>query len=352
MSTFSHIFGQSAAIDWLMRAYQADRLPHGLVFAGPAGVGKATTARALGKLFLCENPSGTDACGSCESCHLADAGNHPDLHVVTKELIRFHDKTGKSKGISLSIDVVRPELIEPAARKPVMGRGKVFIVEQADLMTAQAQNALLKTLEEPAGRTLIVLLTDQPDGLLQTIRSRTQLVRFAALDAAQSAKKLTQLEVAADVKVGPDLARKAAGYADGSIGVALKWIQDGVIEKADELSAMMDALFAGRAPDDLPGWLKAASDAYAKKQVERDPLGSEDQARREGIGLYLHLAGEACRRRMQALAAADPVNPDALEQACVVVDALQRAETFLDSNVNVSLVFQQLAVTLDRAARV
>jgi len=345
LSTFSHIFGQSSAIDWLTRAYIADRLPHGLIFAGPAGVGKSTTARALGKLFLCQQPQGAEACGACESCNLIDAGNHPDFHAVTKELIRYHDKTGKSKGISLSIDVVRPELVEPAARKPVMGTGKVFVVEQADVMTAQAQNALLKTLEEPAGRTLIVLSTDQPDALLQTIRSRCQMVRFAALDQAMSTAELTRRGI------DPSLARKATTYANGSLGMAMKWIDDGVIEKADELSAIVSSLFAGRPPDDLPAWLKAAADAYAKKQIERDPLGSEDQARREGIGLYLHLAGEACRHRMAQLADSDAVRIDAMEQACSVVDALQRAETFLDSNVNVSLVFQQLAATLDRAAR-
>lgn len=162
MSSFDSIFGQDEAVAALREAWLADRLPHGIIFAGPAGVGKATTARTLAQLFLCEHPSGDDACGKCESCRVMPAGNHPDYHVITKELIRYHDKTGKSKGIDLSINVVRPELIEPASRKAVMGRGKVFIVEEADLMNANAQNAILKTLEEPAGRTLIVLLTDQP----------------------------------------------------------------------------------------------------------------------------------------------------------------------------------------------
>ncbi|HEX8915722.1 MAG TPA: DNA polymerase III subunit [Humisphaera sp.] len=346
MAAFSHIFGQDAALDWLLRAYRADRLPHGLIFAGPAGVGKATTARALGKLFLCERPMPEPSpCGHCDSCRVLDAGNHPDFHVVTKELIRFHDKTGKSKGISLSIDVVRPELIEPAGRKPVMGRGKVFVVEQADLMTAQAQNALLKTLEEPAGRALIVLLTDQPDGLLQTIRSRCQMVRFAALDAGRSAAELAKRGVDADT------AKRAAAYAGGSLGVALKWIEDGVVPNADALTGMIESLFGGRAPPDFPGWLKAAADAYAKKQIERDELGSEDQARREGIGLYLHLAGEACRGRLERLAAADAPDGEAMERACGVVDALRLAEEYLEANVNVALVFQQLAAALERAAR-
>src|SRR5439155_23785955 len=110
-----------------------------------------------------------------------DAGNHPDYHVITKELIRYHDKTGKSKGIDLSIKVIRPELVDAAGRKAAMGRGKVFVIEQAELLNTQAQNAMLKTLEEPLGRTLIILLTDQPDVLLPTIRSRCQLLRFSPL---------------------------------------------------------------------------------------------------------------------------------------------------------------------------
>src|SRR5947209_18367875 len=158
LTNFKNIFGQETALDWLKRAYLADRLPHGLLFSGPVGVGKATTARALAGLFLCEQPKQDKPCGSCASCRVFDAGNHPDYHVVTKELIRYHDKTGKSKGIDLSIHVLRPELIEPANRKPLMGRGKVFVVEQAEAMNPQAQNAILKTLEEPAGRTVIVLM--------------------------------------------------------------------------------------------------------------------------------------------------------------------------------------------------
>src|SRR5262249_31728620 len=152
--TLDDIFGQDAAIEQLRRAYLADRLPHGLLFAGPVGVGKATTARALSELFLCELPKGAKPCGPCDSCTAFDAGNHPDFHVITKELIRYHDKTGKSKGIDLSIHVIRPEVVEKAAMKPVMGRGKVFVIEQAELMNAPAQNALLKTLEEPQGRAL------------------------------------------------------------------------------------------------------------------------------------------------------------------------------------------------------
>src|SRR5207302_11238363 len=135
--------------------YEADQLPHGMIFAGPVGVGKGTTAAALAALWLCEKPNNATPCGKCESCRVFDAGNHPDYHVITKELIRYHDKTGTSKGIDLSIHVIRPEVVDKAAMKPGMGRGKVFVIEQAELMNAPAQNSLLKTLEEPAGRSLL-----------------------------------------------------------------------------------------------------------------------------------------------------------------------------------------------------
>ncbi|HZN68851.1 MAG TPA: DNA polymerase III subunit delta' [Tepidisphaeraceae bacterium] len=340
MTTLDDIFGQEQAVEVLRRAYAADRLPHGLIFAGPAGVGKATTAAALAALFLCEKPKADAPCGRCDSCHVFEAGNHPDYHVVTKELIRYHDKTGKSKGIDLSINVVRPEVIDPAGRKAAMGRGKAFVIEQAELMNPQAQNALLKTLEEPAGRTVVILLTDQPAALLPTIRSRCQMVRFKPLDQAVVTRELEKRGVQKATAID------AAVLAGGSLGVALKWVEDGVVAAARELTGQLDRLSAGRPPEDLAGWFKKAAEAYAAKQLERDPLSSKDAATREGLTLYFRIAAEHVRRAMSA--AAD--NPDALERSCATIDALARAEQYVDENVNIPLALQQLATTLEGRA--
>jgi DNA polymerase-3 subunit delta' len=339
--TLNEILGQPAAIEAIRRAYLADRLPHGLIFAGPVGVGKATTAAALAKLFLCERPKEDIPCGRCESCRVFAAGNHPDYHVITKELIRYHDKTGKSKGIELSIHVLRPELIEPANRKPMMGRGKVFIIEQAELMNPQAQNSILKTLEEPAGRTLIVLLTDQPASLLPTIRSRCQTFRFASLGRSMVLAELQKRGI--DKSTAADAAR----FAEGSLGVAMKWIEDGVIGPARELTSQLDELLNGRPPENLPAWFKSAAEAYAEKQLERDELSSKDQANREGLNLYLRLA--AAHFRTQLAAGSGEVE---LEKACAAIDAVARAESYLDANVNVPIIFQQLSLTLAREYRV
>jgi DNA polymerase-3 subunit delta' len=339
MKNWTDILEQPTAVDQLRRAYRADRLPHGLIFAGPVGVGKATTAAFLSQLFLCEKPSEDVPCGVCPSCKSFLAGGHPDYHIITKELIRYHDKTGKSKGIDLSINVIRPEVLEKAARKSSMGRGKVFVIEQAELMTPQAQNALLKTLEEPAGRTLLVLITDQPGQILPTVRSRCQTIRFGQLTQAAVVRELKAR------RIEPALAQTAARIAEGSLGIALRWIEDGVIESVGHLLDQLDQVFTGRPADAIPDWFKAAAEAYAEKQLKRDELSSKDQATREALGLYLRLAADHVRSRLRS-----ETDPDALEKSCMLIDAIARAEGYLDANVNVALTLQQLALAMETAA--
>jgi DNA polymerase-3 subunit delta' len=332
------ILGQERAIETISRAYEAERLPHGLIFAGPVGVGKGTTARALAALFLCENPVGTRACGKCESCVLMAAEpdpTHPDFHLVYRQLVRLEKE--KSKAIDLAVDVIRDYLVAPANHKALMNRGKVFVVEEADLMNAAAQNSLLKTLEEPAGRTLIILLTDQPQALLPTIRSRCQLVRFAPLEAKLVQRELEKRDI------DKATAAEAAELAEGSLGLALKWVEDGVVSAARELLEQIDALINGQAATNFADWFKKTADAYAEQQLKRDKLGSKDQATREGLSLYLKIAATRFRMRL-----AEGGDADALERSCSAIDAIARAETYLDSNVNVALTFQQLAATLER----
>jgi DNA polymerase-3 subunit delta' len=335
MKNWNEILEQPTAVDQIRRAYSSDRLPHGIIFAGPVGVGKATTAAFLSQLFLCEKPNGDLPCGRCDSCTFFIAGGHPDYHVVTKELIRYHDKTGKSKGIELSIQVIRPEVLEKAAKKSSMGRGKVFVIEQADYMNPQAQNALLKTLEEPAGRTLLILITEQIGQILTTIRSRCQTIRFGQLSEATLLRELTARGIA------PAMARRAAAISEGSLGVALRWIEDGVIESVDQLLHQLDDIFTGRPADALADWFKSAAEAYAEKQIKRDELGSKDQANREGLALFLKLSANHIRARLRV-----ETDPDRLESCCQMIDAIVRAEGYLDANVNVALALQQLSMAM------
>lgn len=335
MIRLKDIFGQDAAIESLRAAYSADRLPHGLIFAGPEGVGKATTAAALAALFLCEHPAAEDACGKCRSCQAVAAGTHPDYHVITKELARLHDKSGSSKATQLSINVIRHDLAVPAGRKTVLGRGKVFIVEQAELMTDAAQNALLKTLEEPAGRCLIVLLTTHGNELLPTVRSRCQTVRFAALPTELVSKQLQRRGI------DPATAAAAADFSDGSLGVAIRWIEDDILGCASAVADTMDAILEGKTGANLADLFRKSADAYAEKVLARDELASKDSAVRGGLGMYLSIAARRIRQRLRPA-------PDAdfMDHACDAVDAISRAQRYLSANVNLPLVLEQLAASL------
>ena len=331
---FSHILDQPAAVNAIVAAYANGRLPHGVIFAGPTGVGKATTATALAKVFLCADERGENF--NAATARLIDAGTHPDFHVVTKELIRLTSKT--SKATTLSIDVVRDHLLAPSMRKSVLGAGKVFVIEEADLMQPVAQNALLKTLEEPAGRTLIILLTPRPDDLLSTIRSRAQVFGFGQLP---NKTVFTQLKLRG---IDPTSAEAATRLCDGSLGTALRWIEDGVIEQGRDLSAHLDGLVQSRPTADLADWLKRAAEAYAAKQIERDDNTSKDNATRNGLNIYLGLTARHFRTAL--LTHADDAG--VLDRLCDAVEDITRCERYLDGNVNITLALQQFGSALVR----
>lgn len=344
MIRFSDIFSQDAAIGFLHRALLRDRLPHAMVFSGPVGVGKEMTARALAGLWLChDRPAIREdqlpvACDKCDSCRVMSAGNHPDYHLVYRQLVRIQHEDRKA--IDLSIDVIRPYLVEPANRKAMLNHGKVFVVEQAELMSVAAQNALLKTLEEPSAGTLIILLTDQPNQLLQTIRSRSQMVRFGRLPSEKVRQFLMERGLSASD------ANDAADFADGSLGLALRWSEDGVIQHARRLSTIVHQILVRRGDtSELQGAFTSAADEYAEKQLKRDPLGSKPQATREGLNIHLHLAASALSG---ALRRTD--DEALLDSLCGGIEAIVETERNLDANVNVSLAFQQLGVALERVS--
>ena len=335
MLSFKQIHGQDAAIELIRRAYAIDRLPHGLLLAGPAGVGKGTTAAVVAALFLCERPQANEPCGQCASCKVFEAGNHPDYHVIAKELVWLYNEDSAAK--ELSVEVMREHLIVPAGRKPAMNRGKVFVIEQAEVMSVGAQNACLKTLEEPPGRALIILLTDQPNALLATIRSRCQMVRFAALDEPFVRRELQNRGVpAADVA---DL----AGLADGSLGLALRWWEDGILPHARQLKQRLQGLLEAKAILDLPEFFKGASDEYVEMYQKRDDRFAKTQLAREALTIYFRQAAQFFRRQL-----ADEQEGEVLERLCGSIEAISRAQEHLDTNVNNALIFQQLAVTLER----
>ncbi len=147
----------------LGQALDAQRLGHAPLLHGPAGIGKRELARWLIERILCLAPDGQRPCGTCRSCLLLEAGTHPDLFVATVP----EDKT------QITVDIVR-DLCSGLQLTPSIGQHRVGLIEPADRMNNNAANALLKTLEEPSAKSWLVLVTDRPDLLPATVRSRCQ----------------------------------------------------------------------------------------------------------------------------------------------------------------------------------
>ncbi len=168
--SFSEIEGQAEVVDFLKKAFEKNHLPHGLLFQGPANTGQRKVSEELAKMVFCENKNEGDSCGVCLHCRQVGKNTHPDFIVLAP---------GEDSQ-AIKIEEIR-ELIGKANLKPFQASGKFFVIEPADAMNDISQNALLKTLEEPLGRTFFVLISSSPEKLLATIRSRVQVLNFLPL---------------------------------------------------------------------------------------------------------------------------------------------------------------------------
>jgi len=230
------IAGHRHLLELLVRAVERESLPPSLIFTGPEGVGKRLTAVALAQLLNCPTPVtaeglGRDACGVCASCKRIARGVHSDVIVIEP------GDTG-----AIKIDRIR-DGIEKAAYRPFEGRRRVVIIDQADAILVEAQNALLKTLEEPPSASSFVLVTSTPDVLLPTVRSRCQQIRFGRLDAADIAAVLV-----ASHDYDETAAHAAASAADGSVGAALSGDSDDVAAARDAAAGLLQGVAGSSDP--------------------------------------------------------------------------------------------------------
>nr|WP_240956057.1 DNA polymerase III subunit delta' [Wenzhouxiangella sp. XN79A] len=197
--------------DALNAALTADRLGHAPMFTGSAGVGKRALADWLVERLLCLDVTDGEPCGACESCRLLPGGTHPDFFRLSPE----PDKK------EIRVDQVR-EFIESVTLTASLGGARVGRIDPADRMNRNAANALLKTLEEPADGVWLVLVTDRPDRLPVTVRSRCQLRPVAVPPRELAERWLAERHSSAD----PDLRTLALALADGAPRVADGWLAD------------------------------------------------------------------------------------------------------------------------------
>lgn len=373
MAVMQDIIGQHRAKAALTAAHRSDRFHHAWIFSGPFGIGKFTTAMALARTLL--DPEADVNAGALLSsppdsrvAQRIDAGTHPDLHVIRKELALTSDIAilRQRKLMTIPIDLLREQMLggrtgddkfreAPAYLRPSLGHGKVFIIDEAELLDWTGQNALLKTLEQPPPQTYIILVTSRPAGLLPTIRSRCQLVTFTPLDQSameqwldaylsanryihglpkikttsradsekskkKTAKKSTRAgqsllgsagrshspDAEADTPplIDPSLARDATwrtwllGFADGSPGLASMAVEYELYRWADTLEPMFDQLERGSFPIGRGDALNKLIDAFASTWVDRHPNASKDAANKDGLSYLLRMFARRARQRL------------------------------------------------------
>ena len=255
----------------LSRAIARDTLPPALLLAGPAGVGKRRVAQAIAETVNCLKPHDVasgfsrtdapdlarDACGECPACRRIQRAVHPDVIVI---------EPGDMG--SIKIDQVR-DVIDRADYRPFEGRRRVVVIDEADALMPAAQNALLKTLEEPPSASMFVLVSSIPDALLATVRSRCSRLRFAALSASEVTEVLRR-----DHGYSEQDARAVAVDAEGSVGRALESESADLVEARDGAQRLLD--YTARAGDPARR-LDAAREVTAKKGTsagERDQLAA------------------------------------------------------------------------------
>jgi len=264
---FDQIAGNERPKEVLRRMLRQGRVPGALLFAGEEGLGKKLFAVELARALNCRSRKGVEACGACPACARVGRFDLPaadDRDEHKKVRWSEHRDVGMivPYNRNILVDAVR-DLERECNFRPVEGAARVFIIEDADSLNEAASNALLKTLEEAPPTTHLVLITSRPAGLLPTIRSRCQAVRFAPLPAEELEKFLVK-----NHKRGGEEARLAAHLAGGRLGRALGLNLDAYRARREWALGALEALAAG---GDRARLLRAAeelSDAKSKDDFE------------------------------------------------------------------------------------
>jgi DNA polymerase-3 subunit delta' len=337
---------QEEAKQLVERAMGRSRVPHAYIFHGPEGVGKEMSAMALAGRLLRHNDD-------------RPLASNPDLHLVYRQLRRDHPdgEVRRRKTQSLGVDVIRHFLIDRVWLTPVGGVAKVFIIREAERLLPPAQNAMLKTLEEPPAHTFLILLTTNPGLLLPTIHSRCQAVPFGTLPVTFIREKLAA--ECADLSVAAlDFYARSCG---GSIGQAIKMVDRRLFEISRDFAGGMAELTISNIDKTNKLWNTVSatlSDSFAKE----DPEITKTEAKRRGFATLFNLAAN-WYSDVARIASAAPmplvnvgfetsldgwVKAVGVRGAGAAIQRIARAEYELGHNVNVGLCIENLVNDLGR----
>ena len=256
------VVGHRRMVSLLSRAVARNTLPPALLFAGPAGIGKKRVAWALAQAINCLEPVigdgiERDGCGNCPACRRIARGVHPDAVLVAP------GDTG-----SIKIETIRT-VVADAGRRPFEARRRVVVIDEADALVEQAQNALLKTLEEQPPSSIFLLVSSLPDSLLSTVRSRCPRLRFGPLSPGEVAEVLVR-----DHRYSEAEARAAAVDAEGSVGRALSAESSDLVDARQTATRVLQQVARGTDPVARVNTAQELSPKKGSPMNERDQLAA------------------------------------------------------------------------------
>lgn len=326
MAGFSNILGHEEIIEHLQNAIRLQKVSHAYILDGEEGAGKNLLASAFAEALQCES-GGPEPCGTCRSCRQAEGHNHPDIIRVTHE-----------KPNTLSVDDIREQLCADIQIRPYSGPWKIYIVDEAEKMNVQAQNALLKTIEEPPAYGVIILLTTNAEAFLPTILSRCVTLKLRPVK-----QEVIRDYLMRELKLPDYQAEMCAAFARGNVGRAKKLAESEQFgQLKDQVVRLLRHVYELEIPE-LTEAIRRAADYKADIEDYLDLM----------VLWYRDVLVFKATRQIDGLIFADEVNAlsaqasrssyEGLER---IIEALEKAKARLRANVNFELTMELLLLTI------
>ncbi len=322
MLSFSSMIGQEAVKEHLQKSLQSAKISHAYIFYGEKGSGKKSLAELFARTLQCGQGK-TEPCNQCISCKQALHYNHPDIIYVQHE-----------KPAIISVDEIRKQVNNSIGIKPYSSDHKVYIIDEAEKMNVQAQNALLKTLEEPPSYAVIILLTSNLEALLQTIRSRCVTLTMKPISDVQIQRYLMKEEKLPDYKAGI-----CAAFARGNVGRAKELATSTEFEELKDETLQLLQQLPDKSLSEVAAFAKTKADKNANTEafLELLQMWYRDVLlyKATGNAKQLIFGEELSHIKKMAL----KITYEGLNR---MLDSIEQARNRLASNVNAELTLEWL----------
>ena len=326
MAGFSEILGHEQIIEDLQNAIKLQKVSHAYILDGEEGAGKKMLARAFAQTLQCER-GGTEPCGECHSCKQAQSGNQPDIIEVTHE-----------KPASIGVEDIRGQLCGDIQIKPYSSPYKIYIVDEAEKMTVQAQNALLKTIEEPPAYAIIMLLTANEGMLLPTIKSRCVTLTMKPVPLPLIRQYLME-----ELQIPDYRADICAAFSQGNVGKAKRLALSDSFGEMLEHAIHMVKYISEMEPSDLVEDLKKIN---TYKMDIQDYLDLLTVWYRDVLMFKATCDANNLVFSNELNSIRDKAKDSSYEGLECIIKALEKAKVRLNANVNFDMAMELLLLTM------